>query len=257
MSPSDSAGPISQPNPASTKLERAASQNRINQQRSRARRKDYVASLETRLRQYEREGVRVTTAVQHAARQVAEENARLKDFINTLGFTDRDIKQYLSSPTSTVFRPARTEMATVLTTRMGNPPVAKSAQSSANPRPCTTLPLSPIDALVPDEGNQITIVGPDPPPRPSRISSCSSSSPPSGCCSDTDTQWHPSNTTPPPDCHPIQVPNTMPCETAAALIASTRLPPPDPETIWPELGCSSSRRTVVANVDLFRLMDIH
>src|SRR5271155_142418 len=235
MSPRHSAGPISQPNPTSTEIELAASRNRINQQRSRARRKDYIASLETRLRQYELEGVRVTTAVQHAARHVAEENARLKELLNTLGFADRDIKQYLSSPTSTAFRPARAEMATVLTTRTGNSPVTKSAQSSANPsKPCPTLPLSPVDASVPDEGNQITIVGPDTPPLSSSISSCSSSSPPSGCCGDTDTQRHPSNTPPPPDCQPIQVRNTTPCEAAAALIASTRLPPPDPETIWPE-----------------------
>ena len=56
-------------------------QDRENQRRSRARRKDYVQDLETRLREYERRGVGATVEMQQAARAVEAENSALRSIL--------------------------------------------------------------------------------------------------------------------------------------------------------------------------------
>ncbi|KAK5049458.1 hypothetical protein LTR84_004387 [Exophiala bonariae] len=58
--------------------------NTLNQRASRARRKDYVNSLESKVREYETQGVQATEEVQNAARRVAEENRVLKEEMRML-----------------------------------------------------------------------------------------------------------------------------------------------------------------------------
>ncbi|ETN44777.1 uncharacterized protein HMPREF1541_10447 [Cyphellophora europaea CBS 101466] len=57
--------------------------NLVNQRNFRSRRKQYVAELEQKLQQYEREGVAATRRVQHAARLVLAENAVLRHLIQS------------------------------------------------------------------------------------------------------------------------------------------------------------------------------
>jgi hypothetical protein len=52
---------------------------RENQRRSRARRKEYLQELESKLQSCERFGVQASIDIQHAARAVSAENARLKE----------------------------------------------------------------------------------------------------------------------------------------------------------------------------------
>jgi hypothetical protein len=52
--------------------------NTLNQRAARARRKDYIAEMERRIRTYESQGAKVTEQIQAAARRVAEENRDLK-----------------------------------------------------------------------------------------------------------------------------------------------------------------------------------
>ncbi|KAK4494398.1 hypothetical protein PRZ48_014696 [Zasmidium cellare] len=58
---------------------------RDNQRRSRARRKEYLTSLEAKLNHCERVGVQANVEIQKAARRVLEENGRLKALLRELG----------------------------------------------------------------------------------------------------------------------------------------------------------------------------
>lgn len=75
----------------------AASRIRDNQRRCRARRKEYIESLQGRLQQYEKKGTEATIEVQQAARGVAEENSRLRMLLNRLGVSAEDINGFLQS----------------------------------------------------------------------------------------------------------------------------------------------------------------
>ncbi|KAI2629406.1 hypothetical protein GGS21DRAFT_223147 [Xylaria nigripes] len=70
-------------------------QNRQNQQRSRARRKAYVAELEARVRGFEEEGVRATVEMQRAAREVAWVNARLMELLAAKGVARGEVDAFL------------------------------------------------------------------------------------------------------------------------------------------------------------------
>ncbi|KAL9124623.1 MAG: hypothetical protein Q9217_006062 [Psora testacea] len=72
--PPNSTAPNSTPPPNADRI-----RVRNNQRRARARQKEYIQNLETRLQHYERKGVEATIEVQNAARAVAEENARLRE----------------------------------------------------------------------------------------------------------------------------------------------------------------------------------
>ncbi|KAI5360090.1 hypothetical protein Slin15195_G119520 [Septoria linicola] len=58
---------------------------RGNQRRSRARHKEYVQELEDKVRRCERQGVQATEAMQAAAREIAAENAYLKELLRCNG----------------------------------------------------------------------------------------------------------------------------------------------------------------------------
>lgn len=71
---------------------------RDNQRRSRARRKDYTADLEDRLRHCESEGVQVTQEVQLAARGVVDENKRLRTLLLQSGMGAAELDALTKSP---------------------------------------------------------------------------------------------------------------------------------------------------------------
>ncbi|KAL8953638.1 MAG: hypothetical protein Q9183_007321, partial [Haloplaca sp. 2 TL-2023] len=57
---------------------------RDNQRRSRARRKEYILELETKVRGYEHQGVEVAAEIQAAARRVVEMNRHLREEVEML-----------------------------------------------------------------------------------------------------------------------------------------------------------------------------
>ncbi|KAK4181823.1 hypothetical protein QBC36DRAFT_316654 [Triangularia setosa] len=73
---------------------------RTNQRLARARRKEYVASLESRIAEYEQKGAQATLEIQLAARKVAEENGRLRELLGKLGVSEAGIREYLQQPPS-------------------------------------------------------------------------------------------------------------------------------------------------------------
>jgi hypothetical protein len=73
---------------------------RDNQRRSRARRKEYLQELESRLRQCELQGIEASAEIQLAARRVADENRKLRILLNQNGVGDDNIDSYLQSSAS-------------------------------------------------------------------------------------------------------------------------------------------------------------
>ncbi|KAF3916545.1 hypothetical protein ABW20_dc0102134 [Dactylellina cionopaga] len=70
---------------------------RENQRRSRAKRKEYLNSLEQRLAEYSTKGVQATIEMQIAARAVALENQRLRNLLTTVGVSNEEVNTYLQS----------------------------------------------------------------------------------------------------------------------------------------------------------------
>ncbi|KAI0508480.1 hypothetical protein F5B22DRAFT_620714 [Xylaria bambusicola] len=70
-------------------------QNRENQQRSRARRKAYVARLEEKVRDYESREMRATLEMQAVAREVAWTNERLRELLRMKGVGREEVDGFL------------------------------------------------------------------------------------------------------------------------------------------------------------------
>ncbi|KAI1081791.1 hypothetical protein F5B20DRAFT_57640 [Whalleya microplaca] len=70
-------------------------QNRQNQQRSRARRRERIEALERRLRDYERRDAQASAEMQRAARAVAWRNERLMLLLARHGVGRREVEEFL------------------------------------------------------------------------------------------------------------------------------------------------------------------
>ncbi|KAI1096002.1 hypothetical protein F5B19DRAFT_488621 [Rostrohypoxylon terebratum] len=70
---------------------------RNNQRRSRARHKEYVASLEERVRHSELRRMEANFEIQQAARRVVEENRKIRNLLYALGFDDEKITFFLQT----------------------------------------------------------------------------------------------------------------------------------------------------------------
>ncbi|KAI1175387.1 hypothetical protein F4777DRAFT_550535 [Nemania sp. FL0916] len=71
-------------------------ENRESQQRSRARRKEYVASLEARVRDFASRAAQATLEMQRAAREVAWTNERLVELLATKGVSKGEVDEFLT-----------------------------------------------------------------------------------------------------------------------------------------------------------------
>ncbi|KAK6508855.1 hypothetical protein TWF481_003621 [Arthrobotrys musiformis] len=70
---------------------------RDNQRRSRANKKEYIASLEQKIAEYNARGVQATIEMQTAARAVALENERLRKLLDEVGVSPERVNAYLQS----------------------------------------------------------------------------------------------------------------------------------------------------------------
>lgn len=65
--------------------------------RSRARRKEYLQELETKLRTYEQIGIEASSEIQSAARTVLEENRKLKAILRDQGMSEQEVSAVLEN----------------------------------------------------------------------------------------------------------------------------------------------------------------
>lgn len=71
-----------------------ASRLRDNKRRHRQRQKDYTASLESKVRELQSQGIQATQEVQSSARKVVEENARLRALLRHVGVEDHVVNNW-------------------------------------------------------------------------------------------------------------------------------------------------------------------
>ena len=95
--PHKSRDPDSRPSSSATNPNPA--RVRENQRRSRARRKEYLEELEAKLRSYESLGVQASVDIQHSARAVLAENARLREENAQLRIVNDKLKHELEAKT--------------------------------------------------------------------------------------------------------------------------------------------------------------
>ncbi|KAI8648638.1 hypothetical protein NCS57_01475400 [Fusarium keratoplasticum] len=84
--------------PRKNKTAASVAENREAQRRSRARRQELIADLQSRLEEYERMGVAASIEMQRVAQAVNVQNQRLKSLLVGFGVSENEIERYLSSP---------------------------------------------------------------------------------------------------------------------------------------------------------------
>ncbi|KAK9377154.1 uncharacterized protein V1513DRAFT_456581 [Lipomyces chichibuensis] len=82
---------------------------RENQRRSRARKREYVADLETKIRSCQEEGLQLNIQIQRTARRVVEENRKLRELLSKVGVDERMVEEWLKNKESGEYKigPAR------------------------------------------------------------------------------------------------------------------------------------------------------
>ena len=244
------------------------SRNREIQRRSRARRKDYIADLEKRVWQYQREGIKATAEVQAAARKVAEENYLLHSLLAKHGISTEEIKEHLQGSRSASL--GLDSNAAEIVTRTVQPqnhndsqsrlPFAQTGQAPPQPAAPTTRQIGSDLGLL-----SSTPTG-EPPANNTTIAlvdnSLSDQTQPSKMGSKP---LHGASSPEVPQglsrrCHaceqeaPSKGADETSCEDAARIIASMR-GQDDPERVWPELGCSTTKSCMVKNMTIFQMVD--
>ncbi|KAK9325464.1 hypothetical protein V1517DRAFT_314209 [Lipomyces orientalis] len=132
-----SSGSVSPPSgPQTTKKKETNSSTdhlariRENQRRSRARKREYVADLEEKIRSCQEEGLQLNIQIQRTARRVVEENRKLRELLSKAGFDERAVEDWLKSNESGDFLSA--------------PPRSKEEEDILKDKhPCLTCGIAP------------------------------------------------------------------------------------------------------------------
>ncbi|CAG1970853.1 hypothetical protein QX201_007708 [Fusarium graminearum] len=82
--------------PRKNRIPASAIQNRDNQRRSRARRRQFIEELQQQLQDYERWGVQASIEMQQVAQAVVWENKNLRGLLHLRGVSQYDIDDHLS-----------------------------------------------------------------------------------------------------------------------------------------------------------------
>ncbi|KAK9473867.1 uncharacterized protein V1510DRAFT_414120 [Dipodascopsis tothii] len=90
--------------------------NRQSQRDSRSRRKEYVKTLEEKLRALEAQGIRATQDVQKAARYVAAENTLLRSLLALKGVKESEIVHFIETARSASISKASEQSSSPITT---------------------------------------------------------------------------------------------------------------------------------------------
>ncbi|KAK9451519.1 uncharacterized protein V1518DRAFT_408758 [Limtongia smithiae] len=72
---------------------------RENQRRSRARKREYVSDLETKIHMCQEEGLQLNVQIQRTARRVVEENRKLRELLAQMGVNEWMVEDWLKSST--------------------------------------------------------------------------------------------------------------------------------------------------------------
>ncbi|KAK8104379.1 uncharacterized protein PG998_011412 [Apiospora kogelbergensis] len=237
--------------------------NRQSQQQARQRQREYVASLEKKVTEYERRGVQATIEVQRAARAVAATNEKLLALLKVHDVQDAEIEAFLREPT-----PEQGAKATA-------PPIASpscgayvqisnSSQSAEMPTSLPPLKMHPLSALLSTE-NLPKAATPRLPSQlpPGRVPGCNI---PTANIGDSEQTNSCGKNAPGIPCSPDagaqpvtskyqEIPGQeTSCDTAASIISEIH-GLNDLSEARTVLGCTTPGSCSVRNIRLFELMD--
>lgn len=127
---------------------------RDNQRRSRARRKEYLQELETKLRHCEQMGVEASAEIQSAARRVLEENKRLRALLRERGVSESEITAVMGATDRTTdYGSAAPTLDSMLGRKRacnGQPSCVSGVQQNTSmPNPPLSIPYQRAAALQP------------------------------------------------------------------------------------------------------------
>ncbi|KAK7204101.1 hypothetical protein BZA70DRAFT_268511 [Myxozyma melibiosi] len=77
---------------------------RENQRRSRARKREYVSDLESKIKGCQEEGLQLNIQIQRVARRVVEENKKLRELLAQVGIDEWTVEDYLKSKSGEDFQ---------------------------------------------------------------------------------------------------------------------------------------------------------
>ncbi|EPS36435.1 hypothetical protein H072_10005 [Dactylellina haptotyla CBS 200.50] len=202
-----------------------ASRIRNNQRRSRAKRKEYIASLERRLAEYASEGVHATIEMQRAARAVTRENQQLRKLLERFGVSKDHVEDYLRGNDTIGLNETGQAQLRIETQTVGGIAVITPGQKN-----------SPKNAIL--EPNLVRSVG-----EPVNcLKSGGSNNQANTCVANAEDSSATCTETP--------------CETAASIILQMRAQD-DESSVYSRLGCDNGfpRGCKINNSILFQIMD--
>ncbi|KAK9414316.1 hypothetical protein SUNI508_02415 [Seiridium unicorne] len=135
--------------PRKVRIPLSRDESRQAQQRSRARHRDYVASLERRVAEFEQQGVQATVDMQRAARVVAVKNEKLLALLALHGVHQPEIDAFLAMPDVI----GATSAGGAQTQPLLSPPSTMTAPAASRPLPIVAEPTSrgtSEETMVPD-----------------------------------------------------------------------------------------------------------
>ncbi|KAF7502355.1 hypothetical protein GJ744_005996 [Endocarpon pusillum] len=244
----------------------AALRNRENQRRSRARRKDYIQELEQRLRHYEVAGVKATAEVQAAARKVSEENSGLRSLLDMCGVDAGRIEEFLrtgDASSKDISHDVKTKVASpprerasihlCAATHIRTPPTLETDVCTKDMQPMAKTPEAvqavPHAISYASESHTISQMTADRDRTEAPTLHVAELSMPSATSSANVESPTSSDQGQGSGAH-----DEISCVAAAEIIAGMR-GHDNPEEVWPELGCSTSRKCMVKNMAIFQIMD--
>ncbi|KAK6859447.1 hypothetical protein PG995_003083 [Apiospora arundinis] len=236
--------------------------NRQSQQQVRQRQREYLASLEKRVAEYERQGVHATIEVQQAARAVAATNQKLLALLKIHGVQDAEIDAFLLEPELKP-EPERKHNAKIPPIRSSGGDISAQKSSLSQPasqRPLEALPLPSLQStgLLPRAGTQKTVSqnshgtpSCNPPAAkhegPEQTNPCQKDAPVTSCSPNACTQPVTNNAQELPG-------QETSCDTAARIISELH-GLDDLSRARAVLGCTTRGPCSVRNMRLFELMD--
>ncbi|KAG5661445.1 hypothetical protein KAF25_005567 [Fusarium avenaceum] len=207
--------------PRKTRTPESLALNRENQRRSRARQRELVDELQTRVREYERRDGQATLEMQRVARAVAGENAALRGLLAAKGVLAEEVEAHVEAV-------RREERA-----------VVRTGVSSVTPASTPSCTASPVEVV------SKPMLYPQPQPQaygPVR----ENSNPP--------LSFQPKMYSPPTPATTATSPDKIHCMEAATILAQIR-GHSDVSNARASLGCANNDNCMVRNTDLLNLMD--
>ncbi|KIL89082.1 hypothetical protein FAVG1_07476 [Fusarium avenaceum] len=246
--------------PRKTRTPESLALNRENQRRSRARQRELVDELQTRVREYERRDGQATLEMQRVARAVAGENAALRGLLAAKGVLAEEVEAHVEA--------VKREERVVVRTGVSSVTPASTPSCTASPVEVVSKPMlypqpqPQTYGPVRENSNPPLSFQPkmySPPTPATTATSCTEES---GCCPRPQPQSQPqSQLQPQPHSQPQQLeaqgsrsPDKIHCMEAATILAQIR-GHSDVSHARASLGCANNDNCMVRNTDLLNLMD--